>query len=829
MGKLGPISGQAITLANSIIGVGILAMPFCFQQCGIILSILLLTLSGFMSRLACHFLLKSAIKSRRRNFEVLAFHVFGNAGKFSVEIGIIGFLMGTCIAYFVVVGDLGPQIIAKIFSMNQSDNLRTGVMVIVSLFCVLPLGLLKNVDSLSNVCAVTIGFYFCLVMKVIAEAAGQTFSGEWMSKVEYWKPDGVLRCLPIFSMSLFCQTQLFEIYDTLPNASLEKMNTVTKNAVSICSVVYVLVGFFGYVAFSSQPISGNILTNLSPTIMSDVIKLGFVMSLAFSFPLIIFPCRASLYSLLYRKGQVAPHDLISNMMPDTRFKYLTVFIIGTTLLISLMLPNIELVLGFVGSTIGVIICVIFPAACFICISLKNTNERILAQIVLCFGIVIMVLGTYANLQAAEIDNISSKYKVEHNIEIMHDQFVNDNKIVKDVHVANFNVKVPEEKDLFHPIVEKVDVKKESRLEPPNPVPPKEDVTTKKVDSREVKVAPLNINVKEEVAVNVMKPDLQTNVSVIKSDSKSKEVKVDVDVKIDSTLKEKNDSNDIKKQNLMETIKRHEKEQREIVQEQQEILKEMKKTKKEMEDENLLKKMEDVGLNSIENKKLAVENIQKLAKLAIESLGGKLDLVTEKAENTQSMKTSKEPPPKVKQIDQVERAPEEVELPKAPKLPDNHVHKEDEPLSYKTGEDAELAKNTIGEMKQTDRANIMKKPPIPVYVLNQAKKVAEKAQVEVNQADKNPVEDNYVGGKRDILEARLEDGVLNDRHKRDVGDCTDELNPDKTLGLKLSLTLSEPETKLNEKPTDEMSGSNSDFIKHQLRHLQWLKEDVVEKR
>lgn len=80
------------------------------------------------------------------------------------------------------------------------------------------------------------------------------------------------------------------------------------------------------------------------------------------------------------QGQVAPHDLISNMMPDTRFKYLTVFIIGTTLLISLMLPNIELVLGFVGSTIGVIICVIFPAACFICISLKNTNERILAQV-----------------------------------------------------------------------------------------------------------------------------------------------------------------------------------------------------------------------------------------------------------------------------------------------------------------------------------------------------------------------------------------------------------------------------------------------------------------
>lgn len=45
-------------------------------------------------------------------------------------------------------------------------SFRTSIMVIVSLVCVLPLGLLRNVDSLSNVSAATIAFYFCLVMKV---------------------------------------------------------------------------------------------------------------------------------------------------------------------------------------------------------------------------------------------------------------------------------------------------------------------------------------------------------------------------------------------------------------------------------------------------------------------------------------------------------------------------------------------------------------------------------------------------------------------------------------------------------------------------------------
>lgn len=41
-----------------------------------------------------------------------------------VELCVIGYLMGTCVAYFVVVGDLGPQIIAKLFDLNQTSTLR---------------------------------------------------------------------------------------------------------------------------------------------------------------------------------------------------------------------------------------------------------------------------------------------------------------------------------------------------------------------------------------------------------------------------------------------------------------------------------------------------------------------------------------------------------------------------------------------------------------------------------------------------------------------------------------------------------------------------------
>lgn len=55
----------------------------------------------------------------------------GPLGKLWVEVCIIGYLMGCCIAYLVVLGDLGPEILNKIgltYSMQSARILiMTGI------------------------------------------------------------------------------------------------------------------------------------------------------------------------------------------------------------------------------------------------------------------------------------------------------------------------------------------------------------------------------------------------------------------------------------------------------------------------------------------------------------------------------------------------------------------------------------------------------------------------------------------------------------------------------------------------------------------------------
>lgn len=207
-------------------------------------------------------------------------------------------------------------------------------------------------------------------------------------------------------MALSCQMQTFEIYESLPNQTIEKMNHIIKYGTGICTLVYICVGFFGYVAFYGQHFSGNILLNLSPSLASDIIEMGFVLSVAVSFPLVVFPCRASLYSLLYHRVSASEgtdehckhlddddylsflqpllqsHSEIAHYIPEHRFKYITISMVLVALIIGIFIPSIELIIGLVGSTIGVAICIMFPASCFIKINKKNSTERLTAQVII---------------------------------------------------------------------------------------------------------------------------------------------------------------------------------------------------------------------------------------------------------------------------------------------------------------------------------------------------------------------------------------------------------------------------------------------------------------
>lgn len=333
--------------------------------------------------------------------EQLGLYMFGPPGKLIVELSVIGFLMGTCVAFFVVIGDLSPLIVSKIFNLQHynHDSVRKFLIILITVTTIVPLSLQKSIESLAFVCKASIGFYLCLTLKIVFESF-KTFESDehWTTNLEIWRPAGIIQCIPIFSMAMSCQMQLFEVYEP---GSFDMIRRTVNTATFICCLVYCIIGFFGYVAFSSETLSGNVLMNLRPSFVNDAITFGFILSIACSFPLVIFPCRNAIASFLHRTHLSSE---FSSYVPESKYHPITFFIIFSTMLLGIMTPSVEVIISLVGSTIGIVVCVIFPATCFVKIMKRDSLEKRLAQAMIVGGFLVMILGTYANLEAIGASN-----------------------------------------------------------------------------------------------------------------------------------------------------------------------------------------------------------------------------------------------------------------------------------------------------------------------------------------------------------------------------------------------------------------------------------------
>ena len=379
--------GGVVNLVNTVIGAGMLGLPYAFSRTGWLLGLLVMLGTVVLMNATMTIVLDAGTQSGLSTFEdVVCWVLNKRVARFSAAVVLV-YLLGLCAVYLVIISDVTSSLLGGL----SRDNVLRNEVFLVFFFAILvltPLCLLRNIRSLryTSLMAIVCVVYL-MVLVFFLGVTGHDDDNQNVEVIEF--SSGTILALPIFAFAFSCHMNLTPIQVELHDPTPRRITMLRRRSLLICGGIFSCVAFFGYLAYGSET-DPNILQNFGgSTWYTSLGQVLYIVVIVFSYPLLAYACRLSADNLFFPDT------------PITRRRFLgwTALALVIPVVISVSVRNIAVLFDLIGSTCAAYVTIILPCAMKIAMNGGRywSRRNVWYVLAVLFGSSMAVVGTVVTI------------------------------------------------------------------------------------------------------------------------------------------------------------------------------------------------------------------------------------------------------------------------------------------------------------------------------------------------------------------------------------------------------------------------------------------------
>ena len=313
------LSSSIFSLVSTIIGGGVLSLPYAFSQCGLVFSFVFLALIAVASDFSIYILISASRRQQSSSsYPSLIRCAFGPRAATLCLVLLLMLVYTAVVAYLILLRDMVGPLVEWLSPVELRLSARGDRLCFLLVICCLsPLCLLRSLHGLRYASVLSVATVCALGVVIVTQATRSTAAIASLSLSSFLYPPSVsslLSSAPIMVNTFLCHFNVLPVHSTLTQPTRRRIHTLVHAVVLLSSVLYATIGSAGFLLYG-QAVDANIMNNMRASAEDDDstaesresnwVRFGLVVTLCCNLPLLVLPCRDTAMQLL---GWVKPAD-----------------------------------------------------------------------------------------------------------------------------------------------------------------------------------------------------------------------------------------------------------------------------------------------------------------------------------------------------------------------------------------------------------------------------------------------------------------------------------------------------------------------------------------